>query len=75
MKPYNQARHFKDPDLGKVSKNISMTDAQYKNLGKAAKISCLHIGEFIAMQVDWFLMLHELRQLEKNFEGRPPSKF
>ena len=70
-----QQRSYRDPDLGKVSKNISMTDAQYEKLGKAAKHFGRPLGEFIASLVDNYLLLVDLRAAEKNFEGRPPSKF
>lgn len=67
-KKYNsQERHFKNPDLGKVSHNISMTDAQYDKLKAAAKHFGRPLAEFIAAQVDEYLLMVELRGAERNF--------
>ena len=58
-------RHYKDPDLGKVSHNISMTDAQYEKLKAAAKHFGRPLAEFIAAQVDNYMLLVTLRRAEK----------
>lgn len=70
MKLYNQERHYKDPDLGKVSKNISMTDTQYEKLKAAAKLSGLHLGDFITAMTRDYITLHELRAAERGFNGK-----
>jgi len=72
-KRYNsQDRHYKDPDLMKISYGISMTEIQHKQLIAAAKHFGRPAGEFIASMVNIYLLRVELgergfRQQNKDF--------
>lgn len=61
-----QRRSFKDPDLGRSSRSIAMTDAEFAEFTKAAMLSDMDRGPFVAMLAREWLTLHELRQAEKN---------
>jgi hypothetical protein len=57
-----QKRHFKDPELVRSPHTVAMTDAEFEQLNRAAKIAGQTKGEFIAKMVNWYLDLCQLRK-------------